>query len=209
MDNPQQNEQLILPNFSEDDIRCLKKYHEFNERYREQLNLELREKIAEHRVWGPLLKMMSPEQTKAQNDRSQKLQRDAIFEGKWEEYAADLVAQGRVYARMNIDYNEWYELIRLAKVMLLPYIKKDFAHSLGEALDVMDGLSKMVDYAMYGIAVAYFMEKNVVIKEASERFRLIFDASEDVILLVEKDGTIVTINHAVRHNIEELIGKKV
>src|SRR5690606_34984456 len=131
-------------------------------------------KIADHPVWGPLLKQMTPEQSKAQSERSHRLQWEAIYEGKWEQYATDLVIQGRTYALMNIEYNEWYELISLAKVMLMPYIKKDFANSIDEAIDVIDGLSKMVDYAMYGIAVAYFMEKNAAIKEANDKFQLIF-----------------------------------
>lgn len=209
MNSDRRREKIILPNFSENDIRCLKRYHEFNERYRDKLSEELREKITGHPVWGPLLSAMSAEQVKAQNERSRSMQYAAIYEGKWEEYSQDLLAQGRVYARMNIDYNDWYELIRLAKVMLIPYIKRDFAHSLEEAMDVMDGLTKMVDYAMYGIAVAYFLEKNVVIKEADERFRLIFNASEDVILLISREGDIIMINHAVRHEAKDVIGKKV
>ncbi|MBL7931928.1 MAG: PAS domain-containing protein [Bacteroidia bacterium] len=209
MNSSKRREKIILPNFSEDDLRCLKKYHQFNEKYRGQLNLEFREKLADHRVWGPIFSKMTPEQSKAQSERSQKLQREAIFEGKWKEYSEDLLAQGRAYAQMNIDYNDWYELIRLAKHMLVPYIKRDFAESISEAVDVMDGLSKMVDYAMYGIAVAYFLEKNAIIKESDDRFSLIFNASEDVILLISKEGDIIMINHAVRHDAKDLIGKKV
>lgn len=208
MNHTSPDENLILPTFSDADLKALKKYFEFNDRYRAEMNLELQKRLKDHPVWGPLIKQMSPEQQKAQNERSQALQKAAIYDGKWEDYAKDLMAQGRVYARMNVGYSEWYELISMAKIMIMPYIRKDLK-AAEDVIEVIDGLSKLVDYVMYSIALAYFLEKNEAIREGEERFRLIFNASDDIIMLVGREGEILTINHSVSYNTEELIGKKV
>jgi PAS domain S-box-containing protein len=201
-------EVILVPNFSEADIAILKKYFEFNKKYYQVVNDELTAQLAEHPVFGPLIKMTTPEQTRAQNERSLEMQRAAIYDGKWEEYGRDLVTQGRTYARMNITYSDWYDLIRLYKVYLLPHIKKDFANDIENGIDFIDGLSKFVDYAMYGIAEAYFLEKNMIIKENTERFRAIFENSADHIYLLDQLGTIKMINHVVAGvKKEEVIGK--
>lgn len=202
-------EPIRLPNFSEQEIDVLKKYFTFSERYRERLSDEFRERLKDHPLWGPLMSQMTPEQMKAQNERSNSLQRAAIYDGKWKEYADDLVMQGRLYARMNIAYNEWYEIITMAKVLLMPYIKKDYANSVDDATDIMDGLSKLTDYAMYGIAEAYFREKNDIIRAGEERFRLIFENSKDHILHIAPDGKILAINHSEVYSVEEMMGRNI
>lgn len=199
----------MLPNFSEKDILSLKKYFEFNERYKETVNQEMLLRLKDHPLWAPMINQMTPEQMEMQRTRSGNLQRAAIYEGKWEDYAKDLLSQGRMYARMNVDYNEWYELITLAKVLLIPYIKKDPAVSVVDAIDIIDGLSKFVDYAMYGIAVAYFLEKNEIIRTEQERFKMIFDNSDDIILLLNTEGKVLAINHGGRYEPGEIIGKNI
>jgi PAS domain S-box-containing protein len=200
---------IIVPDFSGEEIAVLKQYFEYNKRYQEELNLEFQKKLKDHPVFGPMMQAMTPEMQKAQQQRSQELQRAAIFDGQWEAYTTDLVAQGRMYARMNIRYADWYELIKLAKVMIVPLIKRDFSDPK-EAVDYLDGLGKIADFAMYGIAEAYFQEKNQMIREGQEKYRIIFENSKDHILLLNTAGEIVTINHTVTNpNTEQMIGKKI
>lgn len=207
IENP---EAIAAPNFSDSDIVVLKKYFEFNKKYYEKINDELTAKLSDHPLWGPMLKMRTPEQTQAQQERSQEMQRAAIYDGKWKEYSRDLIEQGRMYARMNVTYADWYEIIRMYKVHLLPHIKIDFADSVKDAVDFIDGLSKFLDYAMYGIAEAYFQEKNAIIRESEERFRAIFENSADHIYLLDQQGIIQMINHTVKEvKKEDIIGKSI
>jgi PAS domain S-box-containing protein len=201
------NNPLILPSFSKDDIETLKYYFDFNKRYYDQINEELRPGLLEHPVFGPLIKMQTPEQQKVQNERSLELQRKAIFEGKWEEYANDLLTQGIMYARMNISYVDWYSLIKIYKDHLIPHIKEDFPASK-EVITYINGLSMFIDYAMYGIAEAYFTEKNNIIRAKEEQFRAIFENSADHILLIDKNRTIVMVNRLTAgYKLEDVIGK--
>jgi PAS domain S-box-containing protein len=201
------NKAVISPNFSETDIETLKHYFEFNKRYYDTINNELRLELLEHPVFGPLIKMQTKDQQKEQNERSLELERAAIFDGKWDEYSKDLIAQGITYAKMNISYMDWYGLIKIYKDKLIRHIKNDFPAS-EQAIHFIEGLTKFLDYAMYGIAEAYFAEKNNIIRANEERFRAIFEHSVDNILLIDKNLIIVMINHdAGRFKKEEIIGK--
>lgn len=204
-----QEEAIIVPDFSGEEIAVLKKYFEYNKRYQEELNLEFQKGLQDHPVFGPMMRAMTPEMQKAQQERSQELQRAAIFDGKWEDYSRDLITQGRMYARMNIRYEDWYALIKMAKTLIAPMIKRDFT-DIEEAIDYYDGFGKFTDYAMYGIAEAYFLEKNVMIREGEERYRIIFENSRDHIILCNKDGEIVTVNHSKTNpDTKLLIGRKI
>jgi PAS domain S-box-containing protein len=204
------SEAILSPKFSENDIEILKHYFEINKRYNEKINKELSRALSEHHLWGPLLKMQTPEQQKAQNERSLELQRAAIYEGKWEEYTQDLISQGITYARMNVSYSDWYDIIKMYKNYILPYIKKDFAHSVEEAVAFIDGLNKFIDYAMFAIAEAYFKEKNNIIRANEERFRAIFENSADHIFLLDKEARIQMVNHiSIDFKPEDVIGKSI
>ena len=208
MDTGKQNP-ILLPNFSAEDVETLKHYFEFNKRYYDKVNEELQPVLIEHPVFGPIVKAQTPEQQKAQNERSLELQRKAIYEGKWEEYANDLITQGIMYARMNISYSDWYGLIKIYKDHLIPHIKKDFPQS-EEAISFIDGLTMFIDYAMYGIAEAYFTEKNNIIRAKEARFRAIFENSADHIMLIDKNKTIAMINRLTgEFKEEDVIGKSV
>lgn len=202
-----QNKPLLPPNFSESDVETLKHYFEFNKRYYDKINEELRPEFLEHPVFGPIIKMQTEEQQKAQNEHSLEMQRKAIYEGKWSEYANELLTQGIVYARMNISYQDWYSVIKIYKDHLIPHIKQDFPES-EKVITFLDGLSKFIDYAMYGIAEAYFTEKNNIIKAKEERFRAIFENSADHIMLIDKNQSIIMINRlSGNFKEEDIIGK--
>jgi PAS domain S-box-containing protein len=204
------SEAIISPNFTKSDIETLKQYFEFNKKYYEKINEELTAELTKHPLWGPILKNQTPEQQKQQNERSLELQRAAIYEGKWEEYSHDLITQGVAYARMNVSYTDWYGIIKMYKDYLIPHIKKDFANAAVDAITYLDGLSKFIDYAMYGIAEAYFIEKNNIIKANEERFRAIFENSTDHIFLIDKEGIITMINHPFQGiKKEDIIGRSI
>ena len=163
--------------FTENDILVLQRYFELNKKYHILINEQIAKDLSNHPLWGSILKMQTPTQQKEQNERSYELQRAAIFDGKWDEYSTPLKMQGAFYAQLNIDYSDWYEIIKMYKDYLIPHIKKDFTDSSIDAIDFLDGLSKLVDYAMYVIAEAYFEEKNsfLTVLEKSLNEIYIFD----------------------------------
>ncbi len=154
--------------FNETNVALLKEYFQFYEKYYWQISEELTPQFANHPLFGPLIKMITPEQQKLQSQHSLEMQRAAIYEGKWDEYMEDLVMQGKMYAHMNITYSDWYEMVKIYKDYLLPYIKKDYATDTNKALNIISGLSIFIDYTMYGIAESFFHEKNEVIQQMND-----------------------------------------
>lgn len=188
----------LRPNFTIEDIAMLKEYFEFNEKYYWKVNEALVAELRKHPLWGPILKMQTPEQQRQQNEHSLEIQRAAIQDGKWDEYTNDLILQGTTYARMNVNYSDWYEIIKMYKTYLLPYIKNDFSKDVNKALNVLNGLNILIDYAMYAIAEAYFWVKNVnMLKEidANEQFsKTVIESSPDCLKILDNDGRLLFMN---------------
>lgn len=200
----------ILPNFTEQDIASIKFYFEKSRKYNDEIGDELKEELIHHPVFGPLIKMQTKEMQDAQNARSEAMQRAAIYDGKWDEYCKDLIMQGVTYAQMNISYQDWYMLIKLYKDRVIPHMKKDLS-SVDDIVYFIEGMNKLLDFAMYGIAEAYFTEKNNIIKAGENQFRAIFESSSDVIVLADKNLTLLNINRIDSPNYkkEDVIGKSV
>lgn len=159
---------VILPNFSEEDLVQIRLYFQFYEKYVQEINEALSAKLKAHPLWGPMIESIPEEVQKAQNEESIRLQREAIFNGKWEEYSTSMITQGIVYAKMNIQFSEWYYLIKMYKDYLLPHVQRDCKDDIKMATDIYAGLNLLTDFGIYVLTEAYFEEKNSTIKQINE-----------------------------------------
>lgn len=184
MENLKTNKVQIKLNFTESDIALLKIYFEFNEKYFEQINNELIARLTGHPFWSSIVNQQTAEQQRVRNEHSLELQRAAIYKDEWDAYTDDLIAQGVAYAQMEVKYADWHYVLQSYKDHLSPYIKKDLGKDVNRALDVKDGLGKMIDFSMYAIAVAYFQEKNNLIRHINRDLEE--KANERTIELEEK-----------------------
>lgn len=170
----------LRPNFSERDLEDLKSYHEFNQKYHDDLNKDMEPELMEHKVFGPILKMQTDEQRQKRNEYSAKLLGDAIASNQWDAYTADLITQGITYAQMGLTYQLWYEVVVMVKEYIQPYVLCEFADDSKGAFSVFNGLGKLVDYAMRVIAESFFNEKNKTIITQQKKQEQLIEELEKV-----------------------------
>lgn len=196
------------PNFSVSEIGLLKEYFEFSKKYYSQVNDQLRKGMQEHPLWGAIFSARTHEQQREQNERILEIQRAAIFDGKWDAYTKDLIMQGITYARMDMRYADWYQIFKMYKDHLTPYIIQEHGTDITKAMRIKDGLGKLMDYAMCSIAEAYSREKNSVIdqmnKELERRveertaelneYKLFFETSNDMTCIANTEGYFLELN---------------
>lgn len=172
-------EELVLslrPNFSEHDLQRMRLYYEVSLKYNEELNRHLIEMLKEHTVFGPLIRMQTPEIQRQRNEMTLRLTNDALYKGKWDEYTADLIQQGMTYARLGMSFKSWYEVVSLVKDSIVPYIIEEFKSDYTKIHDAIIGLGKLTDFAMQAIAESYFMtEKSIIQGHQKKQDALIKD----------------------------------
>lgn len=156
------DQQLIAdlrPTFSEEDIGHIKLYFEVNEECSEELNEWFQVELKDHPIFGPFIAQQTPEMLAERNRLSLEITRKAIYNDEWDSYITDLIDQGTMYAKLGLEFREWYEVVAQAKDFLLPHIATHFRTDQTKILYAVTGFSKLTDFAMQSIAEAYFIEK--------------------------------------------------
>src|ERR1700751_5230127 len=110
----------LLPTFSPKEFEDIKAYYAFSKEY-EKVVLEKADKeLRAHPVIGPIMKSIPQEVQDANNKETDRLLREAIFDGKWEPYIKSLMMQGIQYVHMGLDFKAWYDLIAMIRRHYVP-----------------------------------------------------------------------------------------
>ncbi len=207
--------------FNEEELPALEAYNDFMEIHHATLNDKLRNDLVDDPTFGPLIHAQSPEEHKAQQALSRKLEHEAITENKWKAHSDHLLNQGITYARLGLKFSDWFRVIKLYRDMSLPFILKQYKSEPFKLASVLDGMNKMVDLALSIISESYIIEKNTLIKaeqkekeeaqfelqKSESRFRALFENSPDHIFMVNRNKNIEYINHvAPELKKEEVVG---
>tara|TARA_Y100001980_G_C14556878_1_gene352181 strand:- start:31869 stop:33488 length:1620 start_codon:yes stop_codon:yes gene_type:complete len=207
--------------FNPDEFPSLEAYNGFMDKNHVIINNKLRNYLVDDPTFGPLIKAQTPEEQKAQQAHSRKLEREAILENKWQAHADHLLNQGITYARLGLKFADWFRVVKQYRDLALPYMMDEYKHDLDALSKVLDGMNKMVDLGLSIIAESYILEKNTIIKEeqkekefvqkalekSESRFQALFENSPDHIFMVNREGIIEFINHvAPELKKEEVVG---
>lgn len=207
--------------FNPNEFPSLEAYNGFMEKNYMVINDQLRSNLADDPTFGPIIKAQTPEEQKAQQAHSRKLEREAIMEKKWQAHADHLLNQGITYARLGLKFADWFRVVKQYRDLAFPYVMDEYKHDLDGLSKVLDGMNKMVDLGLSIIAESYILEKNTIIKEeqkekefvqkalekSESRFQALFENSPDHIFMVNREGIIEFINHvAPELKKEEVVG---
>lgn len=205
----QKNIESLRPKFNGQDQEALLAYDAFMETHYREINEVLRANLLDDPIIGPLIRSMSAEEQAAQDAQSREFQRKAIKEQQWDAYSAQLLEQGIAYARMGLEFRDWSYIIKVYRDYAQPIVVEKFQNDVFALTKVLEGLNKIIDYALNVIAESYFHEKNELIRQeqakreeamnklqqSEARFRALFENSSDHIYMIDRNGVILYINH--------------
>ncbi len=207
--------------FNAEEFPALEAYNAFMEKHHILINDKLRSNLIDDPKFGPIIQAQTQEEQKAQQAHSRKLEREAILQNNWKTHADHLFNQGVTYARVGLNFSDWFRVVKQYRDLALPIVTVECKEDLNLLSQVLDGMNKMVDLGMSIIAESYINEKNTLIQEEQKakeetkkelqktesRFRALFENSPDHIFMVNRDADIEFINHvAPGLKMEDVVG---
>jgi rsbT co-antagonist protein RsbR len=143
----------------------------FYEAHAAELGEELRVACLELPAFAEIIRAMTPEQIRANDERSLRLQRAAIVDGAWGPYLADLGEQGAGYAKMGVSFGAWFEILAIFRDAMRKRLESLGETSLQRLALVNEGLNRHLDIAMATIGDAYLSPKETIIRDQQEAIR--------------------------------------
>lgn len=206
----------LIPVLSPEDKEGILAYFAVAEKYHDELSKRAVEELQDHPIFGKLIKGMSEEVIDARSKLNRQLQRNAFVHGNWRPYIEYQIQQGIGYAKMGLDFKSWYEVVGLARNYITPFLHLEFGN--GEKfLQALGGMNTLMDIGMSILGEAYMEEKRGIIKQANDRLSSIFEATADILFVLEVEENeryrLSAVNHAfvsvAGRPIEEIIDKYV
>lgn len=163
------NIESLVPTFSNEQVEEIKLYFDISQKFKTQMEEELIAVLTVHPVWGALISSMSEEARKKNSEISEKLQKDAIYNGNWLPYIHQQIQQGIFYAKLGYNFNNWYELVNMIRDYMVPVIAKEFEHDSVNLTHCLNGMNRFFDFAMSILGEAYIFEKKKIIADNLEK----------------------------------------
>jgi PAS domain S-box-containing protein len=144
---------------------------------------------SDHAELGPIVRSMTDEQLAAQNHRSRSLLRDAVTQGDWSTYFADLRQQGAHYAKIGLSFTSWYGVMRIAHEVLVPALVDAYAKSPARLAKALTAMTGFLDGAMSVLAEQYIDAKE------TDRARLLVASLKDcALVMIDPNGHVASWN---------------
>lgn len=174
----------LIPVLSKKEKQEIFAYYTVYEKYAEEFSKKATEDLKNHPIFGKLLRDIPKEVSAANNKMSRELQKDAIKNDNWQPYIEYQTEQGITYAKMELDFKTWYEVVSLVRNYITPYLQKEYG-SGAELISSLNGMNLFLDIAMGIIGEAYLQGKEGIIKQVNERLSSIYETTADGIFVLE------------------------
>jgi signal transduction histidine kinase len=164
--------------FEPRDREGLRRLWELIQRHRTEVERATLQAVQHVPTFAAVLASMPPEALAVEQRAGEERQRAALVEGKWEPYLENLRAQGGTYARLGIDFRDWYAILGAYREVLLDRILPP-DRELRELVSALDRFSEL---GMSELAAAYIETKEALIRQAEAQLELYVDTFRDASL---------------------------
>jgi rsbT co-antagonist protein RsbR len=135
----------------------------------EQLQQALRERLADHPEFGPLVRSTPPDPV--EDARNRAVLAGAMQRGEWEGYWDTVRAQAAGYANADISLASWVEVIHLLRSEMLDRLFDEYAIEADGALRGIKALDRWLDDALAVFSQAFVDANEQVIARQQQAIR--------------------------------------
>lgn len=164
-----------LPGPSAEDLEGFRRFSELLERIRDRVDEEVLEAARRIPAFAAALESQGVEEDEERRRRSREREREALVHGRWEPFLEHLAEQGATYARLGIDFRDWYAL-------LSPYRRVLYGHLLADDVEkwrIFQAMDRFLDTAMATIGSVYLETKEELVRQAESRLSLYIEMFAD------------------------------
>ena len=160
---------------------------------RETIDGALRERALQHPEFSRFVPLIPAEEVARISARTRMLQERAVLEDEWEPFVQDLETQGAAYARAEIGFRRWFELVSAFRALILPHIVERYTSDPASLLSISRGMSLYLDTVMAAIGEGYLRAKEEIIRQQEAEIREMITPVlqlEDRLLVLPLVGTV-------------------
>lgn len=177
----------LVPCLSEAETADMLAYQKIYECCAEDFLTHAAKVLREHPVFGNIIAQMPVEVLEARHKLLRYLQDDAILNSNWEPYINYQMEQGISYAKMGLKFTSWYEILSLARKYITPHLLEQYGGG-PNFLSAFNGMNTFMDISMGIIGQGYLQEKQRIISEANNLLASAFDATAQILFVLEPAG---------------------
>ena len=167
----------------EEEKEYIKFFYNFQNKIQQSLTKDLLEKAQTIPSFKEILSSISPKEMEKNTKISKKMQEDAIFSNKWDEFLEYQSTQGELYAKLGVPIQDWFDLTNELRYSIIKYIQSTELVKTEELLKIISGMDKYVDLSLVSITRGYLRAKQNIIQD---QLKAIKELSTPILQIREK-----------------------
>jgi rsbT co-antagonist protein RsbR len=156
-----------LPSLTDSQLEAMRSFWKVYDAHYE----EVRDKIDEDLAGIPEISDLLDRTSSEQSRLSRELGRRAILDGEWQEYLEYMQDQGESYARTNLSFGTWVEIVGAFRKHLFPLLVSEYGEDSDTLVAAVDGVDRFVDVTLAVVGEAYLSAKERTISEQQDAIR--------------------------------------